>query len=563
MKRRIGTFSEFLHQRVAPVSITFLALTLLLLVPVATVSGQAGENSKSSAHNKKELKPSFLTSDRCIACHNGLITSTGEDVSIGFDWRASVMANSGRDPYWQAGVRRESIEHPEAQAEIEDECSTCHMPMARYDAFVHGKKGQVFGHLPFPAEDREGKEAEDGVSCSVCHQIGKERLGKPESFNGKFVVDAPQTSDNHPEYGPFAIDAGHTRIMQTSTEGFRPTQEDHIRESELCATCHTLLTTALGPGGKPIGGIAEQVPYQEWLHSDYRQKRSCQSCHMPVVQEPMPITRVFGERRQGLSRHVFVGGNFFLQRLLNRYRDELHVEAQSEELRAAADNTVRYLQETAAGVSIENVSTVAGRLNAEVTVENFGGHKLPTAYPSRRAWLHFVVRDANQKIVFESGALHPDGSIQGNDNDADPLRYEPHYAEIKSADQVQIYESIMVDAKGLPTTGLLNGVRYVKDNRILPRGFDKRTAAADIVPQGDAFDDPAFTAGSDRVKYSVDLAGGSGPFSVTAELWYQPIGYRWANNLKKYNDAFEPRRFTGYYDSMGPATAIMLAHASH
>ena len=32
--------------------------------------------------------------------------STGEDISIGFAWRASMMANSSRDPYWQAGVRR-------------------------------------------------------------------------------------------------------------------------------------------------------------------------------------------------------------------------------------------------------------------------------------------------------------------------------------------------------------------------------------------------------------------------------------------------------------------------
>jgi hypothetical protein len=28
-----------------------------------------------------------------------------------------------------------------------------------------------------------------------------------------------------------------------------------------------------------------------------------------------------------------------------------------------------------------------------VTVANLGGHKLPTAFPARRTWLHFVVRD--------------------------------------------------------------------------------------------------------------------------------------------------------------------------
>src|ERR1700757_1293170 len=66
-------------------------------------------------------KPEFHTSDRCLACHNGLTTPSGEDVSIGLDWRASIMANAPRDPYWQASIRRESIDHAEAKADIEDE----------------------------------------------------------------------------------------------------------------------------------------------------------------------------------------------------------------------------------------------------------------------------------------------------------------------------------------------------------------------------------------------------------------------------------------------------------
>jgi hypothetical protein len=527
----------------------------ILFLLASAVFGQSGGN-------KKALHPAFQTSDRCIACHNGLLTSSGEDVSIGFDWRTSMMANSARDPYWQAGVRRESIDHPEAQADIEDECSVCHMPMARYTANVQGKKGRVFAHLPFPMDDKEGKQAEDGVSCSVCHQIGKQRLGTPDSFNGRFVVDPPDAADNRPEYGPFPIDAGHTRIMQTSTEGYAPTQDDHIRQSELCATCHTLLTTALGPGGKPIGSLPEQVPFQEWLHSDYRDKQSCQSCHMPVVREPVAITKVFGEPRQGMSRHIFIGANFIMQRIFNRYREELHVAAQPQELSAAAERTVQYLESEAARVRIENVSTQAGRLDADVVVENLGGHKLPTAYPSRRMWLHFVVRDANQKIVFESGALNPDGSIVGNDNDEDAVRFEPHYTEIRSSDQVQIYEAIMSDQAGVPTTGLLTAVRYLKDNRLLPQGFDKQTADPQIVPHGGAVEDPDFVGGSDRVKYSVDIANAQGPFTVEAEAWYQPIGFRWANNLKKYS-AFEPQRFNRYYDSMGPASAVRIARATH
>src|SRR5258708_39026434 len=80
----------------------------------------------------------FQTSDRCIACHNGMITSSGEDISIGLDWRASLMANSARDPYWQASVRREIIDHPSARVPIEEGCADCHMPMARTEANLRG-----------------------------------------------------------------------------------------------------------------------------------------------------------------------------------------------------------------------------------------------------------------------------------------------------------------------------------------------------------------------------------------------------------------------------------------
>ena len=83
-----------------------------------------------------------------------------------------MMANSARDPYWQAGVRRESIDHPEAKNVIEDECSKCHMPMARYQAKFEKKEGQVFSHLEdLDSDDRMDQLARDGVSCSLCHQI--------------------------------------------------------------------------------------------------------------------------------------------------------------------------------------------------------------------------------------------------------------------------------------------------------------------------------------------------------------------------------------------------------
>lgn len=72
--------------------------------------------------------------------------------------------------------------------------------------------------------------------------------------------------------------------------------------------------------------------------------------------------------------------------------------------------------------------------------------------------------------------------------------------------------------------------------------------------------DPDFAAGEDRVRYSIPVGAARGPFSITAELWYQPIAHRWAHNLRPY-DAAEPRRFLGYFEAMAPASAIVLARA--
>ena len=519
--------------------------------------GVAGVRAASHPDATKD----FHTSDRCVACHNGLKTSSGEDISIGFQWEASIMANSARDPYWQGSVRRESIDHPESSATVQDECSTCHMPMQHLIDRAEGKKTEVFDRLPLSdPHKKDNRQAKDGVSCSVCHQIEAAGLGTSQTYSGNVAVASPNDRNNRPEYGPFLIDAGHTRVMQSSTAGFVPTQAAHIRDSGLCGSCHTLYTTARGPGGKAIGVLPEQMPYLEWLHSDYPNRNTCQGCHMPEVQGAVAVTAVFGQPREGMHRHVFVGGNFLMERMLNAHRDELAVAALPAELDAATNRTEEFLRTQSAKVTISALSKSPSGLEFDVNVENLTGHKLPTAYPSRRAWLHVLVEDGNGQKVFESGALKSDGSIVGNDNDADPLRFEPHYSEITDAQQVEIFESIMGDSEGHVTTGLLSAIGYLKDNRLLPTGFDKKTAVHDIAVVGEAVADPNFTGGSSRTRYAVKAAPATGPLHIVAELWYQPVGYRWAHNLAPYNAA-EPKRFVSYYEQAAGQSALVLAKA--
>ncbi len=248
-----------------------------------------------------------------------------------------------------------------------------------------------------------------------------------------------------------------------SSSGFLPTEGLHVRQSELCATCHTLYTKALGERGEVIGELPEQVPFLEWRHSAYANERSCQSCHMPVVTEKTRIASVVGEEREGLARHTFLGGNAFMLRMLNRFRAELGVEAAPHELEASARATALQVQTRGRGsLTIDRADDAGAGLTIDMTARNLTGHKLPTAYPSRRAWLHLTVRDRNARAVFESGAVAPSGAIEGNDNDADPLRAEPHYREVTRPDQVQIYESILADSAGGITTGLLKAVGFLQ-----------------------------------------------------------------------------------------------------
>ena len=535
--------------------ILFVAFPLLLVAAGAAQSRRPAPGAAAAVP-----RALFESADRCQACHNGLTTSSGEDVSIGAAWRTTMMANAARDPYWHAAVRRESIDYPAAQADIEAECSKCHMPMARIEAHVAGREGSVFANLPIGAHaTRSALLAADGVSCTVCHQITKDKLGTRESLVGGFVIDFATPWGSRNMFGPFEVDRGRTTIMRSATS-FQPGQGTHIQSSELCATCHTLYTHSLAPGATP-GEMPEQAPYQEWEHSVFKETQSCQSCHMPVVTEPVRISSVWGEPREAVSRHTFPGGNFLMMRIFARFGQELGVTVAPQEFERAAGRTIEHLQAESASVVIDRTQTSDGRLEVVLRIDNRAGHKLPTAYPSRRAWIHLDVRDGAGRSIFESGAIRPNGAIVGNDNDETEGRFEPHYAMIDRSDQVQVYEAVMVDAKGMPTTGLLTAVRFLKDNRLLPRGFDKNTAPSEVAVRGSAADDVDFVGGQDQVRYVVPTGGASGPFTVRAALRYQPIGYRWADNLRPYR-SMETERFVRYYDSLAETNSVILAQSS-
>ncbi len=501
----------------------------------------------------------FATSGQCAVCHVNMKDEAGNDVSLDRQWRSSMMANSGRDPYWQAGVRNEVLVNPAYADFIQDKCATCHMPMARFTESTYERQAAVLDSGLASPGDALHTLAMDGISCTLCHQIEGANFGQPESFSGHYEIDTALPAGARHAYGPFEVTTANSLVMQGSS-GFVPTQSLHVQQSELCGTCHTLYTPTLNAAGEIVGEFAEQMVYPEWLHSRYRETDSCLACHLPAAQGGVVLSITGGEPRQPFMQHIFVGANFYMPDLLRRYRDELLVSAGDDHFAETIAQVMDQLQNRTATLALENLSLADGTLTAEVVISSQVGHKFPTSYPSRRAWLHVTIRDAAGEVIFESGAFNPDGSIAGNDNDDDAARYEPHYTAITAPDQVQIYEAIMGDVDGLPTTTLLRGAGYLKDNRLLPEGFDKATAPPDLQVWGLAADDADFTGGADRVRYVVPVEAARGPFTIEVELLYQSIAYRWAHNLARH-DSFETTRFLGYY-KVTPSPAGLVAAAS-
>jgi hypothetical protein len=502
----------------------------------------------------------FTASGGCIGCHNNLEDDTGGTVSMGDEWSATMLANSARDPYWQASVRREVNAHPELAETIEAICAKCHMPMASVNLRVDEETIRILGEGGLVDPENENHHfAMDGVSCALCHQLRPPGDSDSPTYSGDYTLDTFLQRPERPIYGPFTVDQLQATIM-ASGSGFVPVQGLHITNAEFCATCHVLYTPVVSAAGVGEDEFPEQMTYLEFYYSDYRNRTTCQACHMPEADAGVRISTTSDVLRSPFSRHTFLGSNVYVLRLLQAFPDELAVTASEALFQDAIDNNTTYMAEEAATIEFEDAYLLGRQLTADVLVINLAGHKFPTGFPSRRAWLHFVVQDANGQVVFESGGYNPDGSIIGNANDEDPSLYEPHYRAIVQEDQVQIYEAIIGTAELQVTTDLLRAARYIKDNRLLPDGFEKAAPYDDIAVRGEAREDETFLGGLDRIQYVVTLPDSPGPYTVTIELLYQPISFRWVEDLRQYQGE-EIESFLRYYEAV-PNTPLVVASAT-
>ncbi len=368
----------------------------------------------------------FAGAGACMLCHNSMTDSQDNSVAILNDWRSTMMASAAKDPFWQAKVSHEVLVNPHLKNEIETVCTRCHAPMGNINAIYNDEEHFTIEDM---INDTLGM---DGVSCTVCHQIIPESMG---NISGSFVVGS-----NKQIWGPYQNPFSNPMITNT---GYTPVHSEHIKDSRLCGSCHTLITNSLDLDGVPTGEeFVEQAIYQEWKNSSYPEEdMSCYNCHVPEIDDVIKISTMppWLDGRTPFGKHHFQGANVFMLKMLKNNIDELGITADDIQLDSTINRTLKNLQLFSIETTLNEINRTEDSLFIDLALENLVGHKLPGGYPSRRIFVEFIATNETGDTLFHSGKMNEQFDLVDEDED-----YETHHQMIYNENQVQIYEMVMV-----------------------------------------------------------------------------------------------------------------------
>lgn len=476
----------------------------------------------------------FVTAGRCAGCHGhdslGIAMVAGDqDVNVVDDWRSTMMANGQRDPFFQAKMQHEGLVNPAIRENIEHSCLKCHAPLAVFEQ-------QMKGGPPFTAAHQDTSVmAHDGISCLACHMQNPASGG--HVFSGNLQFDSARV------WGPYTQDQINPAIMQYFVN-YTPDQGSNILDGSVCAGCHTAINQPVDLQGNAVGtSFYEQTMWQEFKNSVFfGTDQNCRSCHMPRTQDSVVLAMdyIFLRGQSPFGKHHLTAGSAYMLKMMKDHIGPLGIPATPVQFDSTIARSAA-LRKTAMTMDLQ----VAGRSNdslfVDVGLTNHVGHKFPSGFPNRRAFLQLLAISAAGDTLFNSGSWDGAYEVIGND-----VPYEPHHNVISQNDQAQIYEFVMGDVNYNVTTTLLRAVHRLKDNRLVPEGYSLSHPSQDTSAiAGLALSDPDFNHdangvegnGGDVVHYHIPMGGFAGAVQVKARLWFQQVPPRWNQEMFNFHGA--------------------------
>lgn len=415
-------------------------------------------------------------SARCISCHP----------AIGAQWLESAHREAASDPAYVTNV---SLLAEKKGISATRYCEGCHGPVA----LLTGQLAPGGRHAGISGTSGHA----EGVSCMSCH--GVESLAHLKGVASYvFRPATPYLFEN--AAGPFSMLSQW--LLRLEPGGHRSDLASPVlKESRFCASCHTQF---MDRDVNDWGWVGMQDEYGAWLESPYSKQSQeahsraepvrCQDCHMPLVEADDPSAD-----RNGLVRsHRFLGANTILP-LLRGDRGFLRATERflrSNKMTVSFDRPSRPDAIQGLQALDENLRDfgdvpyfyyIGEKARLSVVVSNVGvGHDFPGGtIDIGEAWLEIVVADAEGQLVFESGALQPDGAV-------DPAAH--------------FYRSIPVDRAG----------RHVWKHDLF-----------NMV--GDSFRRVVRSGQADLVQYSFEVpAWAKSPLAASATLNYRKLNPRYA-----------------------------------
>lgn len=414
-----------------------------------------------------------------------------------------MMANAARDVVFRAALAIAERDAPGAA----DFCVRCHSPFAWYEGRSSRPEYDAASAVArFEPDDATVLSNDlDGVACMICHR--SEDPGDAQIQNTQLRLH-----EGAVRFGPYAYEDGTDPRHETAVSTFLPT-------SRFCGQCHDIVNPLRQ--GHVVDGAGRAVPtgrafaiertYSEWAASRFARAgpegRTCQDCHMPVVDRPVAAASDLELFRTAMNRHDLAGGSVWQPlAILASLPATLSVDL-APAYRASSMRARRML-ESAARLEITSFALVEGRATASIRVTNLTGHKLPTGYPEgRRMWIEVEIHDEAGRLVATSG--HYDEASATLNEDAQARIYDVSLGVRRADGSVEhSFHFVLNDT-------------LERDTRIPPEGFQP-SPDLDMTPVGRDYSNPDGSFRHwDEASYAFDDVCGRGALRLRARLRYQ------------------------------------------